>query len=70
MKAKQSILSLGVWYFLITGPGFNNASFTFTQVGPFATRAACQNYQAGIIKEFGPSGTEAMTDCFSTTASK
>jgi len=64
MSAKRLIFAIGVWYFLIAP---QSQSFTFTKVGPFATQAACQNYQAGIITQLG-SGTQVMTACFNTTS--
>ena len=64
--AKQLILSMGIWYFLIGAAG---GPLTFTQVGPFATQTACQNYQAGVANLFGIN-TQVMTACFNTTATK
>jgi len=45
-----------LWYFLLIG---NNAA-SVTQVGPFATQAACTNYRNSL--------TLSSFACFSTTA--
>jgi hypothetical protein len=56
---KLILVTFGVWYFLISGAPFT----TFTQVGPFATQLACQNYQAKVQQQFGES---TPAPCYST----
>jgi hypothetical protein len=60
MKARR-ILAIGVWYFLIT----NNLFTILTQVGPFATETACQNYQTRVE---GITSNLLSLPCFSTTS--
>jgi hypothetical protein len=62
MKSKQVMSAIAVWYFLISG----SVNGTFTQVGPFATQTACQNYQAGIPPLFGAGNQPLLTACFNT----
>ncbi len=63
MKTKQlrrATALVFVWYFLMN---WNTGNSSFTQVGPFATEAACQKYAAAVS-----GGGVIVTPCFSTTA--
>jgi hypothetical protein len=55
---KKTLLSLGVWYFVVAGNG--------AQVGPFATQAACESYRAVVANN--PDLGLTTFACFSTTA--
>ena len=55
---KKSILAVGVWYFVV----LNGGGAPVTQIGPFATQAACDNY--GL----NPSSHLDTLACFSTAA--
>jgi hypothetical protein len=67
MNLRRATALVFVWYFLVSWTGYSSS---FTQVGPFATQAACNNYQAEITKEFNTdvSVSVYVTSCFSTTA--
>jgi len=62
MKALHTVAFVFAWYFLF-GAGSNGP---FTQVGPFASQSACQNYQAALDSEFH--NGDVLTPCFSSTA--
>jgi hypothetical protein len=63
MQINETGAMIGLWYFLIAGSPYT----TFTQVGPFATQLACQNYQAAIRADFATLPI-ATTACFNSTA--
>ena len=55
---KKMLLAVAVWYFLL----ISTSNGVATQVGPFATEAACSNYRAQFA------GNGGAAPCFSTTA--
>ena len=81
LKTKKLVALFGVWYFLTQVPG---SASSITQVGPFATQAACQNFASAALQNTWqtnnlfdqngsplPSPTAPLLNvsaCFSTTA--
>jgi hypothetical protein len=59
-KLRRAAALVFVWYFLMN---WNTGNSSFTQVGPFTTEAACENYQAKVS-----GGGIIVTPCFNTTA--
>jgi hypothetical protein len=55
---KRIMMTVGVWYFVLFSPTGGVA----TQIGPFATEAACGDYRAQFA------GNGGAAPCFSTTA--
>jgi len=62
---KKGILGLAVWYFVAGSLGAGNVgNLSLTQIGPFATETACQNYNTRVSSFY------FTFPCFSTTATK
>jgi hypothetical protein len=58
MMLKRMVTAVAVWYFVL----FSSTGGVATQIGPFATQAACNDYRT----QFASNGGAAP--CFSTTA--
>ena len=54
---RRMLLTMAVWYFVL----FSQAG-TATQIGPFATQMACNDYRSQFA------GNGGAAPCFSTTA--
>ncbi len=52
------MMAVAVWYFVL----FSSTGGVATQIGPFATQAACSDYRAQFA------GNGGAAPCFSTTA--
>jgi hypothetical protein len=63
MSLRRAAAFVFVWYFLMN---WNTGNSSFTQVGPFATQAACERYQTIVSAQLASSGS--VMPCFSTTA--
>jgi hypothetical protein len=63
MSLRHATALVFVWYFLMN---WNTGQSSFTQVGPFATQAACESYKTAVSAQLASSGF--VTPCFSTTA--
>ena len=58
LMRKRILATMAVWYFVL----FSSTGGVATQIGPFATQAACNDYRGQFA------GNGGAAPCFSTTA--